>query len=122
MRKHQDAGEVFHITGAREGLSEDIRGRQRRYAISMGIRTICFLLAVVLWHVQTVAAVIALVLSGVLPYVAVVIANAGRSNAPARQPAPFVPAPTRHVLEPGSGPGPSDQPVRQEEPGRDGPQ
>lgn len=78
-RKRGDA-EVFRITGAGPGLTDDIRKRQRRYAISMSIRTVSFLLAVLLWHVQTVFAVIALVLGGVLPYVAVVIANAGREG------------------------------------------
>jgi hypothetical protein len=120
MLKRERDGEVFRITGAREGLSDDIRGRQRRYAISMAIRTVCFLLAIALWHVEIVAAAIALVLSVVLPYVAVVIANAGRSNARPQQP-PFVPAPTRHMLEPGPGPAPTRTPNPRDEPHRDGP-
>ena len=80
MARKRGGPEVFRITGAGPGLSDDIRKRQRRYAISMSIRTVSFLLAVLLWHVQTVLAVIALVLGGVLPYVAVVIANAGRES------------------------------------------
>lgn len=79
IRKH-GSPEVFRITGAGPGLSEDVGKRQRRYAISMSIRTLSFLLAVLLWHVQTVLAVIALVLGGLLPYVAVVVANAGREG------------------------------------------
>jgi hypothetical protein len=97
MRKH-GSSEVFRITGARTALSEDIRGRQRRYVISMSVRTVCFLLAILLWHVQTVLAAIALVLGGVLPYVAVVIANAGRENARA-VPSAFVPVPANPALE-----------------------
>ena len=102
-RKRAGDGEVYQISGARPGLTDDVRGRQRRYAISMGIRTVCVLLAVSLWHVQTVFAAIALVGGIVVPYVAVVIANAGRSN---RTPTPpsFVPGPTRNVLEPGQEP------------------
>jgi hypothetical protein len=119
MRKREDSAEVFRITGAREGLSADIRGRQRRYAISMTIRTVCFLLAITLWHVQMVLAVIALVASAVLPYVAVVIANAGRTDRPSLPPA-FVPAPTRNMLEPGRVPRPPDQPDRRDEPYADG--
>ena len=46
------SGQVFRITGARSSLSEDVRGRQRRYVISMLVRTVCVLLAVVLWDVQ----------------------------------------------------------------------
>lgn len=80
MRRKQDGPEVFRITGAGPGLSEDVGKRQRRYAISMAIRTLSFLAAVLLWHVQIVLAVIALVLGGVLPYVAVVVANAGREG------------------------------------------
>ncbi|AEW93384.1 MULTISPECIES: DUF3099 domain-containing protein [Streptomycetaceae] len=115
MRKHGGA-EVFRITGARAGLSEDVKGRQRRYVISMSIRTVCFLLAIALWHVQVVLAAVALVAGGVLPYIAVVIANAGRENNPVA-PTSFVPAPTRGELgagaverggqaaEPGAAPG-----------------
>ncbi|GEB53700.1 MULTISPECIES: DUF3099 domain-containing protein [Streptomyces] len=81
MRKRQQP-EVFRITGARQGLQEDVRGRQRRYVISMLCRTVAVLLAVLLWNVQLPLAVAALVLGAVMPYVAVVFANAGRENAP----------------------------------------
>jgi len=61
------------ITSARESRSADIRRRQTRYLISMGIRTVCFVLAIVvsgpLRWVLVAAALF-------LPYVAVVIANA----------------------------------------------
>lgn len=80
MRK-RDQTEVFRITGARQGLDEDVRGRQRRYVISMLVRTVSVLLAAGLWNVQRPLAVVALVLGMLLPYVAVVIANAGRENA-----------------------------------------
>lgn len=74
--------EVFRITGARRGLAEDVRARQRRYVVSMLIRTVAVLLTVVLWHVSLPLAVVALVVGALLPYVAVVSANAGRENAP----------------------------------------
>ncbi|WP_037571580.1 DUF3099 domain-containing protein [Phaeacidiphilus oryzae] len=73
---------VFRITGARSSLTEDVRGRQRRYIISMLVRTLCVILTVVLWQVSRPLAVVTLVLGALLPYVAVVIANAGRENAP----------------------------------------
>ncbi|WP_308217330.1 DUF3099 domain-containing protein [Streptantibioticus silvisoli] len=117
-RKRAGDGEVFQISGAREGLSDDIRGRQRRYAISMAVRTVCVLLAVVLWHVQTVIAAICLVGGLVLPYVAVVVANAGRSNDTSLPPA-FVPGPTRNVLEPGADPHAVGDPHSVGDPGRD---
>ena len=84
MRKQRDGGnaQVFRITGARQSLQEDVRGRQRRYVISMSVRTVAVILAAVLWNVERHVAVVALVLGAVLPYIAVVIANAGRENAP----------------------------------------
>jgi hypothetical protein len=62
------------ITDATVGLTSDQSARQRRYFISMMIRTACFILTVVLpspfrW--------IALVGALTLPYIAVIAANAG---------------------------------------------
>jgi hypothetical protein len=69
--------ESFDITSAPKRLSTDLAARQRRYLISMIIRTVCFLLTVVLpspyrWF--------ALAGAMVLPYIAVVVANAGRET------------------------------------------
>jgi hypothetical protein len=99
MRKHSH-GEVFRITGARAGLTDDVRGRQRRYIISMSVRTVSFILFVVLWNVSRPLGWIALALGLLLPYVAVVIANAGRENAP-KLPSTFIHAPVRPMLGPG---------------------
>jgi hypothetical protein len=55
---------------------------------------------VVLWDVERFVAIGTLILGALLPYVAVVIANAGRENVPSL-PGTFVPAPTRPVLMPG---------------------
>ncbi|WP_328337695.1 DUF3099 domain-containing protein [Streptomyces violaceus] len=101
MRKQHGGGnvQVFRITGARTGLQEDVRGRQRRYVISMTVRTISVILAATLWNVERHVAIVALVLGLVLPYVAVVIANAGRENAPSL-PSTFVAAPTRPMIAP----------------------
>ena len=96
MRKQREA-EVFRITGARQGLEEDVRGRQRRYVISMLIRTLSVLLTVVLWDVQRPLAIVTLVVGALLPYVAVVIANAGRENAPSL-PSSYIQAPSRPAL------------------------
>lgn len=68
------------ITTATRSHSDDISGRQRRYVISMTIRTVCFLLAVVSmghWFMWVFLAA-----SFFLPYVAVVMANAGSSADP----------------------------------------
>lgn len=82
MTRKQGQSEVFRITGARQGLQEDVRGRQRRYVISMLIRTLSVVLTVVLWNVERPLAIVTLVVGALLPYVAVVIANAGRENVP----------------------------------------
>ncbi|NDZ79399.1 DUF3099 domain-containing protein [Streptomyces sp. SID10853] len=100
MRK-QSSGEVFRITGARTGLADDVRGRQRRYIISMTVRTVAVILTAALWNVARPVAIGALILGAFLPYVAVVIANAGRENTPGL-PTTFVPAPYRPPLEPSS--------------------
>ena len=97
MRKRQNP-EVFRITGARQGLQDDVRARQRRYVISMLVRTASVVLAVVLWNVQRPLAIALLVLGTLLPYVAVVIANAGRENAPSL-PSSYVPTPSRPAVE-----------------------
>ncbi|MFF6868461.1 DUF3099 domain-containing protein [Streptomyces sp. NPDC007910] len=89
--------EVFRITGARQGLADDVRGRQRRYVISMTVRTLSVIAAAVLWNVERHVAVVALALGILLPYVAVVIANAGRESAPSL-PSTFVPTPVRPAL------------------------
>ncbi|RLL66185.1 DUF3099 domain-containing protein [Streptomyces sp. Z26] len=97
MRKQREP-EVFRITGARQGLADDVRARQRRYVVSMLVRTAAVLATVLLWNVQRPLAVVTLVLGAGLPYVAVVIANAGRENAPSL-PSTYVPAPVRPALD-----------------------
>ncbi len=100
-RQKQNGAEVFRITGARMGLAEDVRGRQRRYVISMVVRTLSVIATVLLWNVSRPVAVVTLVAGALLPYVAVVIANAGRESAPSL-PSHFVPAPVRPALDAGN--------------------
>ncbi|MFC8229069.1 DUF3099 domain-containing protein [Streptomyces sp. NPDC057287] len=118
MRK-QSGTEVFRITGARQGLADDVRGRQRRYIISMSVRTVSVVLAATLWNVERHVAAVALALGILLPYVAVVIANAGRENA-SSLPTTFVPAPMRPALDaaPAAGSaGPPPEPATDPGPG-----
>ncbi len=68
---------VFDITAAPASLTRDQAGRQRRYFISMMIRTACFILTVLLPNPYRWFALLTAV---TLPYVAVVIANAGRAS------------------------------------------
>jgi len=73
---------AVRITGARTSLTEDVQARQRRYMFSMLVRTVCVILAVVLWQESRIAAIVALVGGTIIPYFAVVFANAGREGAP----------------------------------------
>lgn len=87
--------DVHTVTEAQPPMSEDIGRRQRRYLISMGVRTVCFVAAVCAagrspWWVPGLLIVGALL----LPYVSVIIANAGRE--PARR------AMLRDAAEPGA--------------------
>jgi len=84
------------ITTATRSHADDVNARQRRYLISMGIRTLCFVLAVLSighWFLWVFIAG-----SFVLPYVAVVMANAGAAPDPGG-PEYFDPHPTNHALE-----------------------
>jgi hypothetical protein len=98
MRK-QGGPEVFRITGARTGLKEDVAGRQRRYIISMSIRTVSVILTVVLWNIERPLAWATLAVGTLLPYVAVVVANAGRENAPSAPTSTYIPPPVIPMLE-----------------------
>ncbi|CAA9346278.1 MAG: hypothetical protein AVDCRST_MAG34-1263 [uncultured Nocardioidaceae bacterium] len=73
--------EPVRITSAARPRSQDIRGRERRYLISMGIRTLCFVLAVVFMDYWVMW--LFLVGAVFLPYIAVVVANAGAAPDPA---------------------------------------
>ena len=69
------------ITSAPEPLADDVARRQRRYLVQMGVRTVCFLATVLSWgHVPLWLSVVFLVAAAVLPYVAVLGANAGRER------------------------------------------
>ncbi|MDQ1604913.1 MAG: hypothetical protein QOE01_2758 [Actinomycetota bacterium] len=72
-----DKRPVYQITGARRGVSADVDRRARRYLVSMGVRTVCFVLAVLL-HGWLRWVMIGAAL--VLPYLSVVFANSGRER------------------------------------------
>lgn len=72
------------VTSVPESLAEEQAGRIRRYLLTMAVRTVCFVLAAVtatqgapwwLWGNFAIAAIL-------LPYVAVVLANAVRPRLP----------------------------------------
>jgi hypothetical protein len=70
---------VHMVTQAHRSLSDDIAYRQRRYLLMMGIRALCFVIAVCLYvnHFGWLAAIPA-VGAIFIPYFAVVFANGGR--------------------------------------------
>lgn len=76
-QRREPEAEVFTITEAQRGLSVEQVPRQTRYIVSMLIRTVCVVGAIFIpgWpRWVLIAGAIA------LPYLAVVIANAGREN------------------------------------------
>jgi Flp pilus assembly protein TadB len=82
-RSKRGSDTPVRITTASAGAGADIASRQKRYVITMGVRTLCFLAVAIIamshvgpgWlpWVFVVAAV-------VLPYVAVVMANAANTK------------------------------------------
>lgn len=74
------------VTDAPESLAADQARRTRNYLWQMGLRVLCFLLAVLLWPYVPLWISLTLLLGAVvLPYVAVLLVNAGRER---RDPAP----------------------------------
>ncbi|CAL8977006.1 hypothetical protein CELL_02459 [Cellulomonas sp. T2.31MG-18] len=72
---------VHRITTAPPSLSADQSRRQRSYLIQMGIRVVCFVGAVATFHRVPVVVTVLLVIGAVvLPYTAVLVANAGRER------------------------------------------
>ncbi len=76
MAKEQPE-QVYAITSAVTGLSYDQKSRKRRYLFSMSLRTICFVGAIFASGNLRWALIFGAIF---LPYIAVVIANAGREN------------------------------------------
>lgn len=60
-------------------MSEDIKYRQSRYLIMMGIRVVCFLIAILMYvaHLRWLILIPA-VGAIFIPYIAVIFANGGR--------------------------------------------
>lgn len=89
QRTDGDADGVVSITSAAPSLSDDVARRTRRYLIQMSIRVVCFLGAVLVDHWTRWLLLLGAV---VLPYVAVLLANAGGERGPAPLAGPAPPA------------------------------
>jgi Protein of unknown function (DUF3099) len=76
---HRGRPQVHTVTQAQRSLTEDINYRQRRYLLMMGIRAVCFVIAVIMFvnHLGWLT-VIPAVGAIAIPYFAVVFANGGR--------------------------------------------
>ncbi len=94
-RAKRDDG-VHSITHARRSHSDDLDYRVTRYLISMAIRTVCLILVVVVdgWMRWVFAAGAVF-----LPYIAVIMANAGYTRRSVRVPDGVVPGPRRAEVE-----------------------
>jgi hypothetical protein len=76
-RSNDQSREVHSITEAGAALSDDLPGRQKKYFISMMIRTACFLLAV---FTPSPYRWFFLIGAITLPYISVIVANGGRET------------------------------------------
>jgi hypothetical protein len=86
------------ITTAPQSPQEELAHRQKRYMISMAIRTICFVAAIAVgpgWLRWLLVAA-----AFVLPYVAVIMANSASPRVEGTT--PLGPGPTHHELGPTS--------------------
>lgn len=103
--KAADNEQVYLVTSARPGHSQEMAGRSRRYLIAMAVRVVCLILAIFVlsgWlRLVGVAAAV------VLPWIAVVMANAGPAGD--RQEPTFV-APERVAID-----GPATNPITSSE-------
>ncbi|WP_424935683.1 MULTISPECIES: DUF3099 domain-containing protein [Bacteria] len=100
MRKTANAPSVTSLPRAPQ---DEARGRVRHYIITMGIRVACFLLMVLVqpygWYTWVFG-----IAAAVLPYVAVVFANAGDDSVPtvAETPAQELAPPVEPAVEAGT--------------------
>lgn len=112
-RRRERSGEtVISVTSAQPGRSEELDSRIIRYAAMMGLRVVCFVLAVLTpspWRWMFVVGAV------FLPYFAVVLANVAKTSTQDGG-TPFV-APDRPSLEASPGPvisaDPDTEPVQQ---------
>ncbi len=74
-RGQQDDPPVYLVTAARPGHSQEMSGRLRRYLISMTLRVVCLVLAI--FFLTGWLRLVGVAAAVVLPWVAVVVANAG---------------------------------------------
>lgn len=102
--------DVYVVTNAGRSRRQEIDDRQKKYLMKMGIRTLCLIGAIVLYalHVPFIFILALIIASTVLPWMSVVVANAGPAPERRRAPEVYTPDPAR-ALRPGHS-GPADRP------------
>jgi hypothetical protein len=96
-RRRAHEPDVVRITTAPESPEQDLAHRQKRYMISMGIRTVCFVAAILVGSGWLRWALVAAAF--LLPYIAVVMANSASPRVEGTD--PLGPGQTRPELGPG---------------------
>lgn len=71
------AQHTTRITNAGVSQQEDVKGRMIRYSITMGVRMLCFLGAILAFRSAPWLAGVLVVAAVILPYIAVMFANIG---------------------------------------------
>lgn len=92
----------YLVTTAPQSPAEEIDARQRRYLWTMGARVVCFIAAIALYEFLPAIGPIKLVVAGlamVLPWIAVVAANAGPTRKPGL-PSTYAPPPQPAIEAP----------------------
>jgi hypothetical protein len=99
------------VTEARRSRTEDIAYRERRYLIMMGIRVVCFAVAVIMFA-QGAGWLAAIPVVGAIaiPYFAVVFANGGREPTSVRGFRAYEPHLPVRYTPPEEGPAPGGAP------------
>ena len=100
------AGHPQRITDADESRSADMRSRTIKYTVSMSVRLACFIAA---FFVHGWLQVVMLVLAVVLPYFAVILANASGTNLDKRSAGNYYDAEPPSALPSGPAPGAAGQ-------------
>lgn len=106
-RRRED---VFVVTNAGRSRRQEIDDRQKKYLVKMAIRTLCLIAAIVLYalHVPFPFVLGLIIASTVLPWMSVVVANAGPAPEARRQRPELYTPDTGRALQPGQRP--PDQP------------
>ena len=95
-----DRSEAVLVTTAARSPAEERRDRERRYLITQGIRVVAFIAAIFLalaglW----VFASVAIALSLVLPWIAVIVANAGPTRSAREAPSLYTKRPPQELTD-----------------------